>query len=54
MSEESDKELLEEDFPTSEHVAVAAYFKWQHRGCPEGDSLSDWTSAQKEITQAGR
>jgi hypothetical protein len=54
MSEESDKELLEEDFPTSEHVHVAAYYKWQHRGCGHGESLSDWVEAHKEITQAGR
>ena len=54
MSEESDRELLEEDYPTSEHVQVAAYFKWQHRGSPHGDSLSDWVIAHKEITQAGR
>jgi hypothetical protein len=54
MSEESDRETLEEDYPTNEHVEVAAYYKWQSRGCPHGDSLSDWLSAHKEIMQAGR
>jgi hypothetical protein len=54
MSEESDKELLEEDYATSEHIHVAAYFKWQHRGCGHGESLNDWVSAHKEIVQAGR
>ncbi|HEY5038786.1 MAG TPA: DUF2934 domain-containing protein [bacterium] len=54
MSEESDRELLEEDFVTNEHVELAAYYKWQHRGSPHGDALADWVNAHKELIQAGR
>lgn len=54
MSEESDRELQEKDYATNDHVAVAAYYKWLHRGCPHGDSLSDWVNAHKELMQAGR
>ena len=54
MSEESDKELPEENYATEEHEEVAAYYRWLNRGCPANDSLTDWTEAHKEIVQAGR
>ena len=54
MSEEKDREIAEEDLVTREHVEVAAYYKWQNRGCPHDDSLTDWVEAHKELIQAGR
>jgi hypothetical protein len=54
MSEERDREIPEENFVTNEHVELAAYFKWQHRGCPTNDSLTDWVDAHKELIQAAR
>ena len=54
MSEESDKEIPEESVVTDKHVEVAAYYKWQFRGCPHGDSLTDWVNAHKELKQAAR
>ncbi len=54
MSEESEKEVEECDYITSEHIHIAAYFNWQNRGCPHGDPLFDWDSAHKQIVQAGR
>lgn len=39
---------------TNEHVETAAYYKWQNRGCPHNDSLSDWVNAHKELKQASR
>lgn len=54
MSEESDKEVEECDYITSEHIHIAAYYRWQNRGCPHNDSLTDWVGANKQIVQAGR
>ena len=53
MTEEQDREVPEENYVTPEHLAVAAYYKWQNRGCPHGDSLRDWVEAHKEVVQAG-
>ena len=54
MSEEKDRGIAEEDLVTPEHVELAAYYKWQSRGCPLNDSLTDWVEAHKELIQAGR
>lgn len=54
MSEEKDREVPEEDYATPGHVEVAAYYKWQHRGCPPNDPLTDWVEAHKELIQAAR
>lgn len=54
MSEERDREIPQESFVTSEHVEMAAYYKWLHRGCPSGDALTDWVDAHKELIQASR
>jgi hypothetical protein len=54
MTEELDREVPEESYPTEERVAVAAYYKWQNRGCPPGDSLTDWVEAHREWIQASR
>jgi hypothetical protein len=54
MTEEMDREVMEENYVTDERVAVAAYYKWQNRGCPHGDSLTDWVDAHKEWIQAAR
>ena len=54
MTEELDREVLEEDYETDERVAVAAYYKWLGRGCPLNDSLTDWVSAHKEYIQGAR
>lgn len=52
MSEERDREILGECFAANEHVQIAFYFKWKFRGCPQGDSLTDWVDAHKELMQA--
>jgi hypothetical protein len=54
MSEETDKEVPLESYVTREHVETAAYYKWIFRGCPPGDSLTDWVDAHKELIQAAR
>jgi hypothetical protein len=54
MTEELDREVLEESYVTQERLAVAAYYKWQGRGCPADDSLADWVSAHKEMIQGAR
>lgn len=54
MSEERDKEIPEESVVTMQHVEVAAYYKWQYRGCPANDALTDWVDAHKELIQAAR
>ncbi|MBI4903624.1 MAG: DUF2934 domain-containing protein [Acidobacteria bacterium] len=38
--------------PTSapqEEIARLAYFYWQERGCPHGDSMQDWLHAEQEV-----
>jgi hypothetical protein len=32
-----------------EDIARLAYFYWQQRGCPEGDSMKDWLRAENEV-----
>jgi hypothetical protein len=54
MSEERDKEIPDKFFFTLEHLEVAAYYKWQYRGCPSHDSLKDWVDAHKELIEADR
>jgi hypothetical protein len=34
-----------------EQTQVAAYYQWQHRGCPPDDSLTDWVKAREELTK---
>ncbi|MBV8812390.1 MAG: DUF2934 domain-containing protein [Acidobacteriaceae bacterium] len=37
--------------PTLEHenIAQRAYFLWQQRGCPEGESEKDWFEAERQL-----
>jgi len=35
-----------------EHVAVAAYFRAEHRGFNGGDTVADWLAAEAEIDAA--
>ncbi len=28
-------------------LEVAAYYNWLNRGCPNGDSLTDWVEVEK-------
>lgn len=34
---------------SKEHVAVAAYFKWQKRGHAHGNDQHDWFEAEKDL-----
>ena len=34
---------------SQEELERAAYFHWLNRGCPSGDSLSDWIEVEKEF-----
>lgn len=34
---------------SQEELERAAYFHWLNRGCPSGDSLSDWFEVEKEF-----
>jgi hypothetical protein len=54
MSEESDREIPQDSFLTTDHLEVAAYYKWLYRGCPADDPLKDWVDARKELIQASR
>jgi hypothetical protein len=38
------------DIPT-EFIEKAAYFNWERRGRPHGDSWYDWLEAEKEIKE---
>ncbi|MCF8383875.1 MAG: DUF2934 domain-containing protein [Chlorobium sp.] len=33
-----------------EEVRLAAYFKWEQKGCPEGSDLQDWLEAEDLMT----
>ncbi|HHN47026.1 MAG TPA: DUF2934 domain-containing protein [Planctomycetes bacterium] len=35
--------------PPVDHVAVAAYFRWQKRGGKHGGDMGDWLEAEKEF-----
>ena len=36
----------------TDQIARRAYERWQERGCPQGDGLSDWLEAEQEIAAA--
>ncbi|HET9869111.1 MAG TPA: DUF2934 domain-containing protein [bacterium] len=54
MTEESDREVLEESYVTRERLELAAYYRWRGRGCPMDDPLTDWVGAHKEMIQGAR
>jgi len=35
--------------PSHEQIAERAYYIWQSRGCPWGQSLEDWLEAEKQL-----
>lgn len=35
--------------PSYEQIAERAYYIWQARGCPWGQSLEDWLEAEKQL-----
>ena len=37
-----------------ENLEVAAYYHWQHRGCPNNDEMCDWVEAEKELVGASK
>jgi hypothetical protein len=45
------KKIQPEVSTTQEQMEVAAYYQWQHRGCPSNDSLTDWVKANLELTR---
>lgn len=32
-----------------ERIAVAAYYRWERRGCTPGCELDDWLAAEQEV-----
>jgi len=32
-----------------ETIAVAAYYRWERRGCTPGCELDDWVAAEQEV-----
>jgi|GEM_PF-2432483 len=34
--------------PGHEETRVQAYYRWQKRGSPEGDSLTDWLASEEQ------
>jgi len=36
--------------PTYEQIAERAYYIWESRGCPWGQSLDNWLEAEKQLT----
>ncbi len=48
------KKITQEVLATNEQMEVAAYYQWQHRGCPSNDSLTDWVNAHLELEQEAR
>jgi hypothetical protein len=44
----------QEIFSINEQMEVAAYYKWQSRGCPANDSLTDWVEACEELAPESR
>lgn len=36
---------------TDEMIAVRAYERWQHRGCPLGEHEQDWFASRTELEQ---
>jgi hypothetical protein len=45
--------LLHESDPTEHFVRERAYFLWIDRGCPLGDDLSHWFTAEQQMLVAG-
>jgi hypothetical protein len=44
------KKLKTEDLLNAEvQIRELAYYKWEQAGCPEGDGLSFWIEAEKEV-----
>ena len=43
------KNEIGEEIDRDEMISVAAYYRAEHRGFVEGDSLADWLSAEAEI-----
>ena len=35
--------------PSYEQIAERAYYIWESRGCPWGQSLEDWLEAEKQL-----
>jgi len=34
-----------------EAIAMAAYYRWLKRGCPDGQDQEDWFAAERELRQ---
>jgi hypothetical protein len=39
-------------FPTHEQIRMAAYYRWQRRGGPDGHELLDWLAAEQHLLLA--
>jgi hypothetical protein len=51
MSQGKHPEIQGEAFAVREQMEVAAYYEWQNRGCPHGDSLTDWVNARQAFAK---
>ena len=44
----------EEEKPVQENIEVAAYYHWLNRGCPHGDSLTDWVEVEIQMKKGSK
>jgi len=43
-----------EEKPNRENLEVAAYYHWLNRGCPHGDSLTDWVEVEIQVMKGSK
>lgn len=41
---------LANELSKEERIRLAAYFRWQEKGCQHGADLQDWLEAEKSVT----
>ena len=44
-------QVVQQQTPTQEQIAVRAYELWEARGCPTDSSEEDWFTAEAQLTE---